>query len=66
MTIFQVTHWVNSNEYLITHEIKSNTLIKINDTTVQLDGGVQINFNESLQKIVDIENEVIIFEDDDY
>lgn len=66
MNIYEVTHWVNCNEYLITHNIKSITLELIDDRIIQLDNGVEIIFNERIQMITDTTNRVVIFEDDEY
>lgn len=66
MNTYEVTHWVNFDEYLITHKIKSIALEMIDDTTIKLDNGVEIIFNERIQMITDTTNRVVIFEDDDY
>lgn len=66
MNTYEVRHWVNFNEYLITHKIKSIALEMKDDTTIQLDNGVEIVFNERIQMITDTTNRVVIFEDDDY
>jgi len=66
MNIYEVIHWVNFDEYLITHNIKSITLEMIDDRTIQLDNDVEIIFNERIQMVTDTTNRVVIFEDDEY
>jgi|GEM_PF-2859931 len=66
MNTYEVTHWVNYDEYLITHKIKPIALEMIDDVTIKLDNDVEIIFNERIQMITDTKNKVIIFDDDDY
>lgn len=65
MNTYEVTHWVNYDEYLITHKIKSIALEMIDDVTIKLDNDVEIIFKR-IQMITDTKNKVIIFDDDDY
>lgn len=53
MKIYEVTHWVNFNEYLMTHNIKYNELTIVNDVTIKLDSGTEITFKETIQKVID-------------
>lgn len=65
MGTYEITQWINFNEYLITHKVKSNKMTVINNNTIQLGSGIEIVFNEDIQKVVDMEDGSVIFENDD-
>lgn len=66
MRIYEVTHWVNFNEYLIIHNVKSNKVKVVDNKTIQLDGEVEIVFNEDIQTIVDTKENLVIFENNEH
>lgn len=63
MIKYEVTIWVNVDEYLTTHDIYCHILERIDDNTLLLDDKVKISFDESIQKILDTSNGLILFED---